>query len=79
MDTGIVSILVALVFPMEQYENFLLFIGAMFIPLFGVFLTDYFIVRRRLLDVAALYRDGVAYWYFKGIIGLPCCHGPSVS
>ena len=37
---GGLSILVALVFPMEQYENFLFFIGAMFIPLFGVVLTD---------------------------------------
>jgi len=63
---GIISILVALVFPMEQYENFLFFIGAMFIPLFGVTLTDYFILRRRRLDVADLYREGGAYWYRKG-------------
>lgn len=63
---GILSILVALVFPMEQYENFLLFIGAMFMPLFGVVLTDYFIIRRRNLDVEALYRAGGEYWYFKG-------------
>jgi NCS1 family nucleobase:cation symporter-1 len=63
---GFLSILVALVFPMEQYENFLFFIGAMFMPLFGVVLTDYFIIRRRRLDADALYlRDGV-YWYFKG-------------
>lgn len=63
---GILSILVALVFPMEQYENFLLFIGAMFMPLFGVVLTDYFIIRRRNLDIEALYRAGGDYWYFKG-------------
>jgi NCS1 family nucleobase:cation symporter-1 len=63
---GILSILVALVFPMEQYENFLFFIGAMFMPLFGVVLTDYFIVRRRRLDVDALYRSDGAYWYVKG-------------
>ena len=63
---GILSILVALVFPMEQYENFLFFIGAMFMPLFGVVLTDYFIIRRRLLDVEALYREDGAYWYSKG-------------
>jgi len=63
---GILSILVALVFPMEQYENFLFFIGAMFMPLFGVVLTDYFIVRRRRLDVDALYREDGTYWYFKG-------------
>ena len=63
---GILSILVALVFPMEQYENFLFFIGAMFMPLFGVVLTDYFIVCRRRLDVDALYRYEGVYWYFKG-------------
>jgi NCS1 family nucleobase:cation symporter-1 len=63
---GTISILVALVFPMEQYENFLFFIGAMFIPLFGVVLTDYFILRRRRLDIGDLYREGGAYWYRKG-------------
>jgi nucleobase:cation symporter-1, NCS1 family len=63
---GIVSILVALVFPMEQYENFLFFIGAMFIPLFGVVLTDYFIIRGRRLEVGAIYKEGGAYWYRKG-------------
>jgi len=56
--SGIASILVALVFPMERYESFLYFIGAMFVPLFGVVLTDYFLVRRRTLDVAALRSDG---------------------
>jgi NCS1 family nucleobase:cation symporter-1 len=64
---GGVSILVALVFPMEQYENFLFFIGAMFIPLFGVVLTDYFVLRGRKLDVGELYREGGAYWYRRGV------------
>jgi NCS1 family nucleobase:cation symporter-1 len=63
---GIMSILVALVFPMEQYENFLFFIGAMFIPLYGVILTDYFILRRRRLDIADIYRERGQYWYRKG-------------
>ncbi len=63
---GILSILVALVFPMEQYENFLLFIGAMFVPLFGVVLTDYFLIRKRRIDTEELYRPGGAYWYWKG-------------
>ena len=63
---GILSILVALVFPMEQYENFLLFIGSMFVPLFGVVLTDYFFIRRRRLDLDALYTIGGGYWYTGG-------------
>jgi NCS1 family nucleobase:cation symporter-1 len=63
---GILSILVALVFPMEQYENFLFFIGAMFIPLFGVTLTDYFLIRRRRLELDAIYMEGGIYWYRGG-------------
>jgi putative hydroxymethylpyrimidine transporter CytX len=63
---GFVSILVALVFPMEQYENFLFFIGAMFIPLFGVVLTDYFILRKGKLEIGAIYEEGGAYWYRNG-------------
>jgi len=71
---GIFSILIALVFPMGQYENFLLFIGAMFVPLFGVVLTDYFFIRRRRLNIEELYKAGGEYWYFKGfnITALVC-------
>jgi len=63
---GIFSIFVALVFPMEQYENFLLFIGAMFVPLFGVVFTDYFIIRKRKLEIEEIYKVDGEYWYFKG-------------
>ena len=63
---GVLSILVALVFPMEQYENFLFFIGAMFVPLFGVVLTDYFLIRRRRLNVAEIYKIGGEFWYKNG-------------
>jgi putative hydroxymethylpyrimidine transporter CytX len=64
--TGILSILIALVFPMERYQGFLFFIGAMFVPLFGVVLTDYFLIRGRRLDLDALYQEGGAYWYRRG-------------
>lgn len=71
---GVLSIVVALVFPMEQYENFLLLIGAMFVPLFGVVLTDYFFIRGRKLDTDALYREDGPYWYVKGFnpVALAC-------
>lgn len=42
---GVLGTLLALVFPVTQYENFLLFIGGMFCPIFGVVLTDYFLLR----------------------------------
>jgi len=64
--TGVLSIALALVFPMERYQGFLFFIGAMFVPLFGVVLTDYFLIRRRRLDLDALDRVGGAYWYTRG-------------
>lgn len=63
---GLLSIGVALVFPADRFETFLLFIGAMFVPLFGVVLTDYFLVRKRRLDIEEIYKVGGKYWYFKG-------------
>jgi putative hydroxymethylpyrimidine transporter CytX len=67
---GIISILVALVFPMEQFENFLFLIGAMFVPLFGVVLTDYFFIRNRRLSMQNLYRPEGKYWYARGFNGI---------
>jgi NCS1 family nucleobase:cation symporter-1 len=67
---GIISILVALVFPMEQYENFLFLIGAMFVPLFGVVLTDYFFIQNRQIDAQNLYRSQGPYWYANGFNGV---------
>ena len=67
---GILSILVALVFPMEQYENFLFLIGAMFVPLFGVVLTDYFLIRRCQLSIEDIFRPHGRYWYTNGFNGV---------
>jgi NCS1 family nucleobase:cation symporter-1 len=43
---GAVTIVLALAFDVTRYEDFLLLIGAVFVPLFGVLAADYFIVRR---------------------------------
>jgi putative hydroxymethylpyrimidine transporter CytX len=64
---GVLSILVALVFPADQYENFLLLIGGMFVPLFGIVLTDYFLMRKRQLSLDALYDTQGEYWYTGGV------------
>ena len=63
---GVLGTLVALVFPIEHYENFLLFIGAMFCPLFGIVLADYFILRKRKCFVEDIYKKG-KYWYYQGV------------
>ncbi|HYZ91616.1 MAG TPA: cytosine permease [Actinomycetota bacterium] len=43
---GAVCTLLAILVPLVQYENFLLLIGAVFVPLFGVLAAHYAIVRR---------------------------------
>ncbi|WP_339486926.1 putative hydroxymethylpyrimidine transporter CytX [Pseudomonas sp. EL_65y_Pfl2_R95] len=39
--------LIALLAPLAEYQNFLLLIGSVFAPLFGVVLVDHFILRKR--------------------------------
>jgi len=63
---GALGTLVALIFPIEHYENFLLFIGAMFCPLFGIVLADYFILRKRKYFLSDIYKKG-EYWYYQGV------------
>lgn len=40
------SIIMANLIPTSQYQTFLLLIGAVFVPLFGVVLSDYYILKR---------------------------------
>jgi len=42
---SIVSTILAIFVSIEGYEQFLFLIGALFIPLFGVLLTDYFVIK----------------------------------
>jgi putative hydroxymethylpyrimidine transporter CytX len=45
--TGLLTIVLALVFDLSRYESFLIVIGAFFIPLFSILLTEYFVIRRQ--------------------------------
>jgi putative hydroxymethylpyrimidine transporter CytX len=42
----IIGTLVAIIFPIENYENFLYAIGSVFAPLFAILITDYFIIKK---------------------------------
>lgn len=44
---GLLCTTIALLAPLAEYQNFLLLIGSVFAPLFGVVLVDHFIVRGR--------------------------------
>ena len=50
---GVICTLIALLAPLAQYQNFLLLIGSVFAPLFGVVLVDHFILRQRSAQVAS--------------------------
>jgi NCS1 family nucleobase:cation symporter-1 len=64
---GAVCTAIALLAPIGRYQSFLLLIGSVFAPLFGVLLADHFLVRRRRLDADSLTaRDG-AYWFSGGL------------
>jgi putative hydroxymethylpyrimidine transporter CytX len=65
---GMLGIIVAILFPaLLDYEHFLLFIGAMFCPLFGIVLADYFFLKKGVFDLKDLYRKDGKYWFWKGI------------
>lgn len=57
------STVLAMAVTIQNYETFLLLIGAVFVPLFGVVLTDYYIVRKQ------KYTEGMMYG--KSVIGWP--------
>ncbi|MGQ9522153.1 MAG: putative hydroxymethylpyrimidine transporter CytX [Anaerolineae bacterium] len=63
---GAICFALAVTVPIAQYENFLLFIGSVFVPLFGVLAADYFFLRKRQYDVPELYRPAGRYWYRGG-------------
>lgn len=50
------SAILAMVVSIQQYEVFLLLIGAIFVPLFGVVLTDYYIVKNQKYTEHMLYK-----------------------
>ena len=65
---GLLGTILALIFPsLIDYEHFLLFIGAMFCPLFGIVLAGYFLKGKGVLDVKDLYGREGRYWFWKGI------------
>ena len=65
---GILGTIMAIIFPtLLDYEHFLLFIGAMFCPLFGIVLVDYFFLRKGVIHLDDLYRLGGRYWFKSGV------------
>jgi cytosine/uracil/thiamine/allantoin permease len=51
----------------ETYEVFLFLIGSVFVPLFGVFAADYFVLRNARFDAEELFAGNGTYWYRGGV------------
>lgn len=66
VGAGIIGTVIALFFPAHEYETFLLLIGSVFAPIFGVVLMDYFVLSKMKIDTDELYKAGGKYFYFKG-------------
>jgi len=64
---GAVGFLFATSLTMSEYFNFLLLIGSLFVPLFGVVLADYFVIRQRASDQTALVGDRRLEWQGGGL------------
>jgi purine-cytosine permease-like protein len=65
-----ISAVIAFFVPLSNYEWFLLMIGASFIPLFGVVISEYFLVRRSNIELGEFYegapklvRRSIASWF----------------
>jgi len=54
---GLVSIVLALTIPIMQYENFLLLIGASFVPVVAILIADYFVVKGKNYSDVDLYSN----------------------
>ncbi|MEA2435007.1 MAG: nucleobase:cation symporter, family [Actinomycetota bacterium] len=65
---GIAAIGTALaaILTMELYESFLFLIGSLFVPLFGVFLAEHFLIRRGRVATEELYKRSGDYWFEGG-------------
>jgi NCS1 family nucleobase:cation symporter-1 len=63
---GALCTLIALVVPLGRYQDFLYLIGSVFAPLFGVLLTEHFLLRQRRPGDVAAARPGGPFWFTGG-------------
>ncbi len=64
---GVLCTVLALAVNFLRFEGFLLLLGSIFVPLFGILAADYFLLRRRRLEVDALYHERGVYSYLGGV------------
>ncbi|MFP5298957.1 MAG: cytosine permease [Actinomycetota bacterium] len=64
---GVLGTALAAVFTMELYESFLLWVGSVFIPLFGILGAHHLITRGRRIEPGDLTEGPGPHWYRGGV------------
>jgi putative hydroxymethylpyrimidine transporter CytX len=66
---GIIGTFIAVIVPIEQYQNFLYAIGSVFAPLFAILLTEYFVIKKnKKLQEGLLINWGAAAVWIIGVV-----------
>ncbi len=64
--TGLICFILGITVPIARYEHFLLLIGSVFVPLFGVLAAHYFFVEKGKYRTDELYQSRGSYWFTGG-------------
>ncbi|MGL4982439.1 MAG: putative hydroxymethylpyrimidine transporter CytX [Treponemataceae bacterium] len=75
--TCLIGVLLAIFIPIDQYENFLLLIGSVFVPMIVILISDFFIFKKSSMDTSInwhniiLWLIGFIIYRFLLLINLP--------
>ncbi len=67
VGVGAAGFVLAATLSMDAYQYFLLLIGSVFVPLFGVFAADYFVLGNSRFDESELFEAGGRFWFRGGV------------
>jgi putative hydroxymethylpyrimidine transporter CytX len=68
ISVAILGLLLAMIAPLSQYENFLYLIGSVFAPLFAILLTDYFILQKKTVVSSSLFNFKNTVLWLAGVV-----------
>ena len=63
--TGIIGILIAPWWLLNEISGFLIFVSGLLGPVLGILIADYFLIRKKMLELAELYKEDGIYSYNK--------------
>jgi len=63
--TGIIGILIAPWWLLNEISGFLIFVSGLLGPVLGILVTDYFLIRKKRVELAELYKEKGLYSYKK--------------